>query len=118
MIIQHLVILCKRMAAFYQRLIAMLRYVMVSLSVMENDRLLTVDEMAEILQANPAVVRRKIAAGQLPGRKIPGVKGWRCWLSELHAFTLGDQQPARRKSAKYPGDKGIRTTTIKTSPDE
>ncbi len=43
----------------------------------DTDELLTVAQIARLLQVNPRTIRNRIKAGQLPARKMVGGKDWR-----------------------------------------
>ncbi len=60
---------------------------------------LTAEQVAEKLQMHPTIVRRMLAAGELPGRKLG--KSWRVVASELHEFMLG-KTPAKEASPRKP----------------
>jgi excisionase family DNA binding protein len=45
---------------------------------------LTVEQVAEKLQMHPTIIRRMLANGELPGRKVG--KAWRVIASELREF--------------------------------
>jgi excisionase family DNA binding protein len=51
---------------------------------------LTAEQVAEKLQMHPTIIRRMLAAGELPGRKLG--KSWRVVASELREFM--SQKPA------------------------
>jgi excisionase family DNA binding protein len=62
-----------------------------------TDRLLTVDEVAERLRANPETIRRWLRAGKLRGVRPGGTKlGYRVTEADLQAFIVG-KPPHRRK---------------------
>lgn len=58
-----------------------------------RDRMITIEEAAEIMQLKPHAVWQMVNAGQLPFIRL-GVKGgsWRCSLSKLydHLGLVGD----------------------------
>jgi excisionase family DNA binding protein len=54
---------------------------------LDDDRLLTVRQVAELLQVHPVTVQRWLRAGQLSGIRLPADKlGWRVRRSELDRF--------------------------------
>jgi len=54
--------------------------------------MLTVDQVAELLQVNPETVRRLLRRGELRGRRIGGTKaGWRIAPAAVRAYMAGDQ---------------------------
>lgn len=54
---------------------------------MNDDRLLTVRQVAELLQVHPVTVQRWLRAGRLRGIRLPADKlGWRVRRSELDRF--------------------------------
>jgi len=59
---------------------------------------LTAEQVAEKLQMNPTIVRRMLANGELPGRKI-GKKVWRVLDSDLREFIGSKKPPANAKPA-------------------
>jgi excisionase family DNA binding protein len=56
---------------------------------------LTAEQVAEKLQMHPTIIRRMLARGILPGRKLGG-KEWRVVASELREFMA---QPAATPTA-------------------
>jgi len=70
-----------------------------------TEQYLTVDQVAEILQLNTQTVRRMLAAGTLPGKKL-GAREWRIARAKLDAFmgsespTPPDAQPSVAKTKK------------------
>lgn len=61
----------------------------------EQDRLLTVAQVAERLQANPETVRRWLRQGRLPGVQLGGDRlGWRVRESDIEAFVQGGELAA------------------------
>ena len=66
---------------------------------MANDRILTVEQAAELLQVHYETVRRWMVNGEIPGRKIG--RGWRIvesdlkrWISEGQAERLAKRENA------------------------
>ena len=60
---------------------------------MESDRLLTVKQVADLLQLNPRTVKRWIAAGRLHGVWLGTDRaGWRIRQSEVQALIEGGGQ--------------------------
>lgn len=53
---------------------------------MEQERVLTVNQVAERLQVNVQTVRRWLRDGDIVGTPIGGRTGWRIPESEVHAF--------------------------------
>lgn len=54
---------------------------------MNEDRLLTVKQVAELLQVHPVTVQRWLRSGQLSGIRLPADKlGWRVRRSEIERF--------------------------------
>lgn len=47
-------------------------------------RVLTVEQVAEMLQLNPQVVRQYLREGKLPGRKIG--RHWRVWEEDVSGY--------------------------------
>ena len=63
---------------------------------MDDDRLLTVQEVAERLRVNPETVRRWLRQGRLRGVMPGGDRaGYRVAESELRRFLAGDEGKAR-----------------------
>ncbi len=61
---------------------------------MEDDRLLTVKEVAERLRANPQTVRRWLREGRLKGVMPGGEKlGYRIPASEVTRLLKGETEP-------------------------
>ena len=61
---------------------------------MEDDRLLTVKEVAERLRANPQTVRRWLREGRLKGVMPGGEKlGYRIPASEVARLLKGETEP-------------------------
>ena len=58
---------------------------------MEQDRYLTVEQVAERLQVHEETVRRWIRGGQLRGNLINRRAGWRVRQSDLERFLAGDR---------------------------
>lgn len=56
---------------------------------------LTPDQVAEKLQMNADVVRRMLAAGKLPGKRVGRI--WRVPATALREFMEGDSKPAESK---------------------
>ena len=50
------------------------------------DRLLTIEQIAELLTVDPHTVRRWLRLGELRGIALGGKAGWRVPESELQAF--------------------------------
>lgn len=62
---------------------------------MTDDALLTVDQVADRLQANPETIRRWLRSGRLRGSRPGGTRaGWRVRASELRRLTGGAEQDA------------------------
>ena len=60
--------------------------------VMTNERLLTVAQVAERLQAHPETVRRWLKSGRLKGMRPGGDSfGWRIRESEVERFLSGSE---------------------------
>ena len=60
---------------------------------MEGERLLTVKQVAELLQLNPQTIKRWIAKGRLHGIWLGTDRaGWRIRQSEVQALIEGGQQ--------------------------
>ena len=66
---------------------------------MANDRILTLEQAAELLQVHYETVRRWMVKGEIPGRKIG--RGWRIvesdlkrWISEGQAERLAKRESA------------------------
>jgi excisionase family DNA binding protein len=56
------------------------------------EKLLTVAQVAEVIQAHPRTVQRWIREGRLPARRLGGQKlGYRIAESDLEDFLKGDQ---------------------------
>lgn len=54
--------------------------------------MLTVDQVAELLQVHPETVRRLLRRGELQGRRLGGTKvGWRIPAAAVRAYMAGDQ---------------------------
>jgi excisionase family DNA binding protein len=70
---------------------------------MATDRILTTDEVAELMRVSYNTARKWIKLGRIPGRKIGRV--WRVVESDLIAFVAGgvkpiaEQRPLRRLKA-------------------
>jgi excisionase family DNA binding protein len=60
---------------------------------MGEDEYLTAEQAAEKLQLHARTVRRLLASGELPGRKVGG-KEWRISAAALKAYMEGGQKPA------------------------
>jgi excisionase family DNA binding protein len=58
-----------------------------------KDRILNVEEAAEILDLHPSRVRVFCEAGRLPARKIG--KGWALLLSDVQAFKRQERKTGR-----------------------
>ncbi len=56
-----------------------------------EDELLTVEDVAARLKLSTATVRRLLARGDIPARKV-GVRQWRVSAAALHRY-LGEQNP-------------------------
>jgi excisionase family DNA binding protein len=70
----------------------------------EDDRLLTVTEVAAMLRANPETVRRWLREGVLAGFRPGGKRlGYRIRASEVERF-LTDQEGAPRRPAGTEGN--------------
>jgi excisionase family DNA binding protein len=54
-----------------------------------QDEFLTAEEVAERLKMHPRTVRRMLARGDIPGRRLG--KGWRVSATELQKFIAGGQ---------------------------
>jgi len=54
--------------------------------MMEHDRWLTVEQVAERLQVAEVTVRRWLREGVLAGSRLPGKAGWRVAEQELERF--------------------------------
>lgn len=53
--------------------------------------MLTVDQVAELLQVNPETVRRMLRRGELRGRRLGGTKaGWRIPTAAVRAYMAGE----------------------------
>lgn len=62
---------------------------------MTEDEYLTAEQVAEKLQMHPRTVRRLLASGELPGKKIGG-KEWRTLAASLREYMKGgDRRPAK-----------------------
>ncbi len=61
---------------------------------MSEGEYLTADQVAEKLQMHPRTVRRLLANGELPGKKVGG-KEWRISAAALKAYMEGS--PRSRK---------------------
>jgi excisionase family DNA binding protein len=62
----------------------------------DDDRSLTVQEIAELLRVNPETVRRWLRQKRLRGTMLGGDRaGYRIAESELRRFIAGDQGKAR-----------------------
>jgi excisionase family DNA binding protein len=62
---------------------------------MTEPEYLTPEQVAEKLQMNPGVVRRMLAAGKLPGRRVGRI--WRVPSDELRKFmSAGDKKDLSR----------------------
>ena len=61
---------------------------------MDEEEYLTADQVAEKLQMHTRTVRRLLASGELPGKKIGG-KEWRVSAAALRAYVEGDQKPPK-----------------------
>lgn len=59
---------------------------------MEEPEYLTPDQVAEKLQMNPSVVRRMLASGKLPGKRVGRI--WRVSASSLRDFINSGDKPA------------------------
>ncbi len=57
---------------------------------MAEDEYLTAEQVAEKLQLHPRTVRRLLANGELPGKKVGG-KEWRVSAAALKAYIEGGQ---------------------------
>ena len=55
------------------------------------DRLLTVDEVAELVKVQPLTVREGLKDGKLVGHKVGG-RFWRVFESDLEAFVRGSRR--------------------------
>jgi excisionase family DNA binding protein len=64
-----------------------------------EDELLTVDEVATKLKVSPATVRRLLAKGDIPARKI-GPRQWRVSSAALTAYLRADEKPKIAKEEK------------------
>jgi excisionase family DNA binding protein len=65
---------------------------------------LTPEQVAEKLQMNPSVVRRMLAAGKLPGKRVGRI--WRVSAATLREFIeASDEGQGRRKSENSPKGK-------------
>jgi excisionase family DNA binding protein len=65
---------------------------------------LTAEQVAEKLQMHPTIIRRMLAAGELPGRKLG--KSWRVVASELREFM--SQRPAITAKAQRVAPTAVR----------
>jgi excisionase family DNA binding protein len=62
-----------------------------------TEQYLTVDQVSELLQLNPQTVRRMLAAGTLPGKKL-GAREWRVNRKVLEEF-LAELKPIPKVKA-------------------
>ncbi len=63
---------------------------------MDDERLLTVKQVADLLQVHPVTVQRWLRAGQLSGIRLPADKlGWRVRRSELERFLAAGEVASR-----------------------
>lgn len=62
---------------------------------MVEDKLLTVEQVAERLQMHAATVRRFIREGKLAGIRLGG-REWRVKSSEMERFIEGGERPATK----------------------
>lgn len=61
-----------------------------------EDELLTVQDVSDRLKISTATVRRLLARGDIPARKV-GVRQWRVSVTALRNYIEGEQpQPARK----------------------
>ncbi len=58
---------------------------------MSEAEYLTAEQVAEKLQLHPRTVRRLLATGELPGKKVGG-KEWRISAAALKAYMEGGSQ--------------------------
>jgi excisionase family DNA binding protein len=59
---------------------------------------LTAEQVAEKLQLHPRTVRRLLASGELPGKRIGG-REWRVSVAALRAYMENPTQPTPGKPA-------------------
>ena len=67
---------------------------------MTEDKLLTVEQIAERVQVTERVVRRWLRAGALVGRKPAGRTGYRVRQSDLDAFLASHSQQKTAAAAR------------------
>lgn len=63
---------------------------------------LTAEQVGKKLQMHPTIIRKMLAEGRLPGRKLG--KGWRVVASELRDFMM--RKPAASEGGPDPGRTG------------
>ena len=66
---------------------------------MNNEKLLTVPEVAETLRVMPATVRRWLREGRLRGTLISDRGGYRIPESEIQRFLGGGEQAGKIRAA-------------------
>ncbi len=60
-----------------------------------EDNLLTVQQVADMLQVHPETVRRWLRDGELDGTPLGGKSGWRIRRSRVEAFLMQRSELAK-----------------------
>lgn len=63
------------------------------ISLMSDPDYMTPEQVAEKLQMNPRVIRRMLASGKLPGKRVGRI--WRVSAAALKAYIEGGEKPAK-----------------------